>query len=377
MLVPMGSETDAPREPRGATDDSLQAERVSVDLAHAELSRSDDGKADDIVERERERADAVLETARALADRPAQPFVPAAASRLTVLDARAREDLELREERAAADARVDVERVEQRAEQARRLAALLPLERQRTDLDLWTERARSDEQLANRDDFLGMVSHDLRNLLCGLMLEASVLADGASDSSEGRRTVAGMGRIERYAARMNGLIGDLVDVVSIDGGKLAVRRKHQDAVPTLSEAVETFLGAAKEKGVSLRCDASSSTLPADFDSARILQVLANLLANALKFTPRGGRILLHAERTSNELRVCVSDTGIGIPTSQTEAVFERFWQEKPDEKRGFGLGLYISRCIVEAHAGKIWVESAPGQGSSFRFTVPDALALVA
>lgn len=369
----MGSEMDLPHGARDATDASLRTERATSDLAESARLISVDERADVVVGRARERADAVLETARNLADEAPESLAPAGTERLAMLDARAREDQVVREERAAADARVERER----AGQARRLAALVPLERQKTDLDLWTERERSDELLANRDDFLGMVSHDLRNILCGLVLEASVLASEASDSNEGRRTVAGLGRIERYAARMNGLIGDLVDVVSIDGGKLSMRRRHQDATPILSEAVETFLAAAQGKGIDLRCETGGLALPADFDSARILQVLANLVANALKFTPRGGRIVLQAERARSELLVCVADTGLGIPTNQEEAVFQRFWQVEPDDKRGLGLGLYISRCVIEGHGGKIWVESTPGEGSSFRFTLPDTLALVA
>jgi signal transduction histidine kinase len=101
-------------------------------------------------------------------------------------------------------------------------------------------------------------------------------------------------------------------------------------------------------------------------------VLANLLANAIKFTPAGGTVLLRVEPVGQDVRFSVVDTGSGIPGHQLEAVFERFWQARSEDRRGLGLGLYISRGIVEAHGGRIWAESQPGEGSTFSFTLPGA-----
>ena len=282
---------------------------------------------------------------------------------------RAQEDRVLDAERAAADEALGRER----REQARSLAALLPLEREKTDRYLLTERVRSDDALAHRDDFMGMVSHDLRNLLSAIVLHSGVLAKTASDTDEGRRTVAGMARIQRYVARMNRLIGDLVDVVSLDAGKLAVTPARCDAAALLTEAVEAFADAAAEKSVALACVSAEPSLSASFDHERMLQVLANLIANALKFTPRGGRIVISGERAGDQIHLCVEDNGMGIPEPMLEAVFERFWQVGKNDQRGFGLGLYISRCIVEAHGGKIWAESTPGEGSKFHLTFPGAV----
>lgn len=362
----MASKPENPGQGRELTDDSLRAERDSADVAMTELRSGVDENADEVVARARERADAVLEAARDRADQRLDPIGSGSRARVAIAAGRTLEDAVVRNERAAADERLRRER----AQQVRVLAALLPLERESTDRALLTERSRSDDQITHRDDFLGMVSHDLRNLLCALVMEASELSDRASDSEEGRRIVAGMGRFEQYAARMNRLLGDLFDIVSIDSGRLSVRPERHDAVEVLVEAVQTYLPAAVKKGVSLHCESGDHALLASFDSGRILQVLANLVANAIKFTPRGGRIVVRGERAGDGLQVSVSDTGAGIPNDQIEAVFERFWQDRKDDRRGLGLGLYISRCIIEAHGGRIWVESAPGKGSSFYFTIP-------
>jgi signal transduction histidine kinase len=144
-----------------------------------------------------------------------------------------------------------------------------------------------------------------------------------------------------------------------------------DAVGLLIETIESSSNAATKQGISIRSDTLEGSLPGTFDPERILQVLANLVTNALKFTPRGGTIHLRGERTGDELRFSVSDTGKGIPSHMLQAVFERFTQIENNGHRGLGLGLYISRCIVEAHGGRMWVESTLGEGSTFYVTIPN------
>ena len=351
------------RPERERTDESLRTEREKTDRALAEQRADVEEDADALVETARERADNTLAAARSRAD--SGRYEASSAARDLLSDERAREDEALEAERDAADARLEQER----EELTRALATLLPLEREKTDLHLQTERVRSDDALARRDDFLGMVSHDLRNLLSGIVVNAALLSEGASESEEGQRTLAATARIQRYAARMNRLIADLVDVVSIEAGQLAVLPTVSDATSLLAEAVAAFAQSAAEKGIALECQATEDPLPAALDRERMLQVLANLIANALKFTPRGGRIVVRGERAGDELRLSVSDTGSGIPGGMLEKVFERFWQADAD-RRGLGLGLYISRCIVEAHQGRIWAESDPGAGSTFRLAIP-------
>ena len=358
----MDTEEKTTARERDQTDESLRAERENTDQTLADTQVAVDSDADEVVRRAREAADAVLEAAREKADDQLdRPNLPC-----EIAEERLIEDESLREERASADASLN--RV--RKEDAHALMRLLPLEREATDRHLLTERARSDDAIANRDDFLGMVCHDLRDLLGGIVMSSSLLSSRASESEEGKRAAAAGTQIQRYAARMNRLIGDLVDVVSIDAGKLSVTGEGGDPDALVAEAVAAFRDAASAKGLSLDADRASQPVTAQFDHDRMLQVLANLITNSIKFTPKGGAIRIQCEHARDELRFCVSDTGPGVPADMLEAVFERFWQVGKNDRRGLGLGLYISKCIVEAHGGRIWAESEPGRGSRFWFTLP-------
>ena len=351
---------------REQTDQNLRAEREKTDLALIETQDAVKEDADLVVQRARETADAVLESAREKADDRLACSAPHPAAGVTIAEERAIEDQTLLQERATADASLDRER----REDARALRRLLPLEREATDRTLLTERARSDDALSNRDDFLGMVCHDLRDLLNGIVISTALLSEKATESDEGQRTVKTGAQIQRYAARMNRLIGDLVDVASIDAGKLAFASAVADSAALVQEAVETFQSVALTKGLSLDASVVGDERKAHFDHDRMLQVLANLVTNAIKFTPKGGAIRIRREYEGNNVQFCVSDTGPGIPADMLEAVFERFWQVGKNDRRGLGLGLYLSKCIVEAHGGKIWAESRPGEGSRFYFTLP-------
>ena len=349
-----------PRLDRESTDHSLQTERASTDEVIAERLVGIEGDADQLIERARIEADTVLEVARETADLAGEAPSPA------IVEQRLLADQLIDSERATADQQTRNER----EKHARLLAALMPLERRRTDRDLFTERARSDARLANRDDFLGMVSHDLRSLLCGVLLEISSLADEATDSPEGRRTIEATQRLEQYTVRMNRLIGDLLDVVSIDTGKLTIQPRLEDGQALLSEIVEMFAPNAIEDGITLELHCDKGPLMASYDHGRMLQVLANLISNAIKFSTRGGAVILHGERSEGGLHFYVSDGGVGIPIGMEQAVFERFWQAGKDDRRGIGLGLHIAKTIVESHGGRIWVDSPSGVGSVFHVTLP-------
>ena len=359
----MATEGKKPSSERKQTDASLRVERENADRALVERHAAEDD-ADLVLRRARDTADAVLNAARDKADRGA----PHASPRPSLVQQRELADETVRDERALAD---EVLRQE-REEGARALARLLPLERDKTDRYLLTERARSDDALAHRDDFLGIVSHDLRNLLGGIVMSAGRIAARASETDEGKETIVGTQRIHRYVARMNRLIGDLVDVVSIDAGVLSLSPARGDMAALLAEAVDLFRGTASAKAITLVDETPKGALLISFDYDRMLQVLANLVTNAIKFTANGGKISVRAEQSTGDLRIFVTDNGAGIPETMLDAVFERFWQVGKNDRRGVGLGLYISRSIVEAHGGKIWAESKLGEGSTFVFTLPDS-----
>jgi signal transduction histidine kinase len=227
--------------------------------------------------------------------------------------------------------------------------------------------------LAYRDDFLGMVSHDLNNLLGGIVLSASTLARQAADTPEGKRVATGSDRILLCAARMKRLLGDLTDVTRLSAGKLAVTLAATDEASMIAETLASFRALAAEKGVEIADELSGPPLVVACDRGRILQVLGNLVGNALKFTPRGGRVTTRVSDWGDEVCFSVRDTGPGIPEPLLEAVFERFWQAGEDDRRGLGLGLYIAKSIVDAHGGRIWAESRLGSGSTFHFTLPRAV----
>jgi signal transduction histidine kinase len=354
----------APAQARAKTDDSLRAERLNTDDVLTGDRASAEREADGVVDEARALADTLLKTASRKADQDSS-HAPRGTEVAAVAGERAQADRAVRGDRAAADVALRNDR----RDQADVLAALLMHERAATDAYLLTERARSDDAVEHRDDFLGMVAHDLRNLLNGVVFSLEVWQPTGGDESESQNTAAA-NRIRRYVARMNRLIGDLVDVASIDAGKLAMAPKAGDAAVLVAEAIETFQPAALEKGVSLSAETAPGILLAQFDHDRLLQVCANLLSNAIKFTPRGGDIHLRVETRASDIQFCVRDTGVGIPAPLLEAIFQRFWQVGANDRRGQGLGLYISKCIVEAHHGRIWVESEPGQGSQFYFTLP-------
>lgn len=362
---------------RARTNESLRTEREKTDQAVAAKQRDVAKHADAVVERARdnadqvlslarENADTVLEAAREKADETLDPDARGVQPKAAIIEERALADEALRGERDGADETLRLER----EEYARTLIRFLPLERESTDRYLLTERIRSDDALASRDDFLAIVAHDLRDLIGGVVMSAALLSKRAPRNEDGSRIVAETERIERYAARMNRLIGDLVDVASIDAGKLAVTPATRDLAILIAEAADSFRGTASAKGVSLEAQIDAAPLLAAFDYQRILQVLANLISNSLKFTPRGGKITVRGEREAGNVRLCVRDTGSGIPDDALGRIFERFAQAGKDDRRGLGLGLYISRCIVEAHGGRIWAESQPGAGSKMCFTLP-------
>jgi signal transduction histidine kinase len=344
---------------REQTDESLRVERAKTDQSLAEELAAVDETADAVIDKARARADEVLAAARAKTDR--RSVAPGAAPQ-SLVGKRALEDQAIRKERTNADETLRAERAEQ--------IAVLSAERQETDKDLFIERARSDDALATRDVFLGIVSHDLRNLLNVILGFATLIAQEASEDARHQQVLSHARRIQRSGGRMNRLIGDLVDVAGIEAGMLAVTREVGSPIQVVTEAVDTFQLQASAGRLSLSAEIAQSLPPVAFDSARILQVLVNLLTNAIKFTPPDGNIVVGVNGAADEVRFSVRDTGCGIPADHLASVFEPYVQINKNDRRGVGLGLYISKCIVQGHGGNIWAESKPGEGSTFWFTLP-------
>jgi signal transduction histidine kinase len=220
-----------------------------------------------------------------------------------------------------------------------------------------------------RDEMLGVVAHDLRNPLNTIMMASDIVMELPSTSplSAGRRSIE---MIRRAADRMNRLIQDLLDVKRIESGGLSVEPRPQSVTAVVCEAVEMLRPLATGSSLKLRAEVPADLPQAQIDPPRIHQVLSNLVGNSIKFTPAGGTITVRAERWSAEVRITVLDTGPGIAPEQLPHLFGRYWQGNRKDRRGIGLGLAIAKGIVEAHRGRIWVESVVGQGSRFHFTLP-------
>jgi PAS domain S-box-containing protein len=218
-----------------------------------------------------------------------------------------------------------------------------------------------------REEVLGVVSHDLRNPLNVIMLSAAQL-----DSEDERRTGTAelYERIERAARQMEAMIRDLLDLSSIDAGGFAVNLEHQELAPVLREAEQLQRPLAAGKSLALHLEIAEPLPPLAFDNLQLLRVLSNLIGNAIKYTPSGGSITLRAMLQASSVRVSVTDTGPGIAPEQLPFVFDRYWQATPGDRHGVGLGLPIAKGIVEAHGGTIGVESTPGAGTTFWFTLP-------
>ena len=230
--------------------------------------------------------------------------------------------------------------------------------------------AQAQAAIRARDEVLGMVSHDLRNPLNTIQLTATLLQDlGQEKRSDNQRWLE---KITRSAEQMSTMISDLVDVASIEAGGFSVEPSERRVDSLLEEACALLEPLTGEKGVHLETRVAEDLPPVQFDAPQMLRVISNLAGNAIKFTPPGGRVVLGAERDGEEVRFSVTDTGPGIPEEQLSHVFDRFWQARPGDRRGAGLGLTIARGIVEAHGGRIWAESTPGKGATFTFSLPIA-----
>jgi signal transduction histidine kinase len=222
-----------------------------------------------------------------------------------------------------------------------------------------------------RDNLLAVVSHDLRHYLATICMSAELLAQ----TSAGPERRSGAKRVEvilRASHRMLQLIDSLRDATMVETGQLTVAPAVEDTSRLLEEARATFEPQAEVAALRLRLEIDERVDGVWCDRERFLQVVANLVRNAIRFTQRGGEIVIGARPAERGVCFAVSDTGSGIPGEQLSRVFERHWHDRRDGPASTGLGLFIAKGIVEAHRGEIWVESKVGVGTTFFFTLPTA-----
>jgi PAS domain S-box-containing protein len=229
----------------------------------------------------------------------------------------------------------------------------------------YADRAR--DALKLRDEVLAVVSHDLRNPLNTVVMAASLLLEVELPLEKQRRQFA---LIVRSATTMDALIQDLLDVSRAESGPLSLELQEEAIPPLVHEVVDSFALTAEEQSIELTFDLEADVPRVKVDRPRLQQVLSNLVGNAIKFTPTGGQVVLRLEKKPEGLLFSVSDTGTGIDPEEINRVFDRFWQSEKTRKGGAGLGLAICKAVVQAHGGRIWVESKEGKGSTFYFTLP-------
>ncbi|PTL81487.1 PAS domain S-box protein [Vitiosangium sp. GDMCC 1.1324] len=226
-----------------------------------------------------------------------------------------------------------------------------------------------------REDTIAIVSHDLKNPLNAIRLNAQVLhrlvpgltGEGPQTREKLEQLAAGMEKAALQGAR---LITDLLDFGKMESGTFTVSKRPVDIPRLIQEAAETLRPLATARHLTLEAASAAGRWDIPCDHDRVVQALSNLVGNAIKFTPEGGRIFIRAERGPGEALISVRDTGRGIPEEVLPHIFERYWQPEETRQQGVGLGLSIVKGIVEAHGGRIWVENRPGAGTTFFFTLP-------
>lgn len=230
-------------------------------------------------------------------------------------------------------------------------------------------RESARHSIRAREHLMAVASHDLRNSLSLALLSLSSL-DIPLDGSSGLSKAARVALLRKGLGRMQRLLDDLLDFASIEAGRLSLSICDAAVSSLVDEAIETFREAAAQKGIELGHRSPDGACSIECDSFRILQVMSNLIGNALKFTPAGGTVTVAAVDRGDDVEFSVADTGCGIASSDLPRVFEAYHRASRSNSGGMGLGLSISKGIIESHGGRVWVESRPGEGTTFYFCLP-------
>jgi signal transduction histidine kinase len=375
---------------RAHTDASLGAERASADADADRTLMGAQRVLDDLIEHDRILADGRLLKFRESADSVLTRERSAAPARNSfVAVERQVADDGKKAEREVTDAfheqerqRTDVLVETQIREHETRRVGLKEC-RQDTDDQLSTERIGADvavralrqtthalahakSELAHHGDVFAMVTHDLRSPLSVILMNAQLISEITNEPA----TCEAAEDVRRAAARIERMLTDLLDVARIESGMLRVAEQQHDVGVLLTEILQSYRPLFADRAITFVVEGPVDAIVASFDHDRIVQVLSNLLGNAMKFVPAQGTVDLHVKRQDGQVEFVLHDSGPGIHPNALPNVFKRFWQIDSDKRRGLGLGLYICQKIVEAHGGRIWVESDFGKGATFRFTLP-------
>ena len=390
----------APRPPvfleaeRKSTDDSLVAEREKTNRSLGRARGVTEHQTDEAVSLDRVNTDRLVSSKRQASDSALehQRELPS----YDADDEQRLGDQRLRDERQRSDDALVVERsrtdgavMQERVLNSRIAGRLLERERLLTDQNLKVERRQTDSEvdqtsrrlnreiaehlrtkvsLTTRDEYIAIVTHDLRNPIGAASTALGLLLDESESPVEDVKYWIAFAK--RNVDTSLRLIADLLDLERIAQGSFELNLEPHDIDGLITESLTVFIHAPSVDVITLRSKPTPRPGVLVCDHDRVMQILSNLINNAMKFTGDGGSITITAESSADETRFSVSDTGSGIPADKLERIFERFTQLGTKDRRGLGLGLYICKMFVEAHGGRIWAESEVGRGSTFYFTIP-------
>lgn len=241
------------------------------------------------------------------------------------------------------------------------------------EFNLMAVKLRELDQL--KDDFVSSVSHELRSPLSAIAGYVELLRSKPLEQITAEKKDKALGIIQESTRRLTHFINDILDLAKLKSGHAEIRRRPFNTQHTMEDVISLFQPLLDKKNVEWVVDVPDNIPTIQADDEKIRQVLTNLLSNALKFTPSGGRIRMFARNQVEFIQISVEDTGVGIPDDAKEAVFERFRQVSRTRsaaagQKGTGLGLAIAKGNVEAHGGRIWIESEMGHGTTVHFTLP-------
>lgn len=377
------NQTQLPEDLRDKTVQSLEDERGKTDEYLNRRSQTIEDQTSTTIHLNRLAADQHRDSGRAEAD---------SGQHVSCADDLNQERARSDKAQAAERSEEDRARVRERFQMRVIAEALLELERKETDSNLLDEREQVDltsewnatqlseercshdvtkAALVTRDHYLAIVSHDLKQPLIAISIGARLLRrDLTLKTPDPSRLRVNLDLIERSAANMDRMSSALLDVERMAHDKLVLTPARIDLRSLLQECTDISAPVVATKSFTMTTRPCTHPLFADVDHDRILQVLSNLIGNALKFTPPGGIIELEVRKQETSAVISVTDNGPGVAEEAQAHIFDRFSQLKLNDRRGLGLGLFIAKWIVEAHKGRIWVTSQVGKGSTFSFTLP-------
>lgn len=373
------------KKERETTDNSLITERDKTDESLALLQRKTERETDALVKDDRKNIDEARALNRTETDHDKDIIrqsgddesLPDKSERQRSVDHLLTEQREWDDASVLAErARMDEVMMMERGQKLDMANLLLGRERNETDENLLLERVKTDHEveqskaaLLNRDELMAIVSHDLRNPIGSILSYSQLLIEDAKSFEINQELSQLIQIIKRNAETSLRLINDILDMERFAEGKLTLEISSVDLNKLINHTIENLTHIAKEKGISLSADLDLNPVLINCDGDRIMQVIANLMGNALKFTPEGGTIILKLSRNVSGVEISITDSGAGIEKEQLTKIFERYSQINNKDRQGLGLGLYISKMLVEAHHGQLSVKSTVNKGSTFSFSL--------